>query len=59
MISEQAGTTSFICGGDINIVKNNEMDIISGNKHDQHVVDKFNQFINELNFVDVWRNYNP
>ena len=58
-ISEEKYVSSFICGGDMNIVKHNELDIISGNKHDQITVDRLNQFVNELNFGDVWRIFNP
>ena len=44
--------------GDFNVVKNNELDIISGNPHPSDIVEKFNTTINDLLFVDVWREQN-
>ena len=58
-ITDENYISSFICGGDMNIVKHNELDIISGNKHDLNTVEKLNQFVNELNLGDVWRIFHP
>ena len=41
--------------GDFNIVANNNLDIISGEKHSEKIVKSFNIFMSNLSLVDVWR----
>ena len=41
--------------GDFNACLNNDLDIISGNKHPTSLVSKFNEFVNDLNINDVFR----
>ena len=41
--------------GDFNMVLNNDLDIIEGQKHNTHIVNKFNAFKSDLLLVDVWR----
>ena len=41
--------------GDFNIVKNNSLDIISGAPHAIKNVDLFNNTINNLSLLDIWR----
>ena len=45
----------LICAGDFNTVKDNDMDIISGQPHCDDTVKMFNTFINELFLSDSWR----
>ena len=44
--------------GDFNIVKSNDLDIISGNHHKQEIVDNFNTVINDMLLIDIWRDHN-
>ena len=50
---------NIVLFGDMNIVKSNEMDIVSGNHHSINIVKKFNYITNELQLHDVWRIKNP
>ena len=45
----------IFCGGDTNIVHDNELDIISGNKHNTDVVNSFKELITENLLIDTWR----
>ena len=45
--------------GDINIVKNNLIDNVSGNPHSENIVKKLNSTLNELHLHDIWRLNNP
>ena len=54
-IMEQADFVSIVCAGDFNIVKDNNLDIISGDNHNTVTVEKFNEFANELGITDSWR----
>ena len=45
--------------GDFNTVLNNNLDIISGGKHNNKVVDNFNTLVNNLLVVDIWRVTHP
>ena len=44
--------------GDTNIVKSNNLDLISGLKHSTKSVSEFNNLVNNLKLVDVWRSQN-
>ena len=46
---------TLLCGGDFNTVKDNELDIISGNPHCEDTIKIFNTLINELMLNDSWR----
>ena len=50
---------SCVCAGDFNIVKDNSLDIISGDKHNTEIVEKCNEFENDLGFTDTWRMLHP
>ena len=50
--------SNIVAFGDFNIVKNNDMDIISGNPHSEETVSEFNTVINELLLIDIWRECN-
>ena len=45
----------FICAGDFNAVHDNNLDIISGKKHPQGLVDTFKKLIDENLLIDSWR----
>jgi len=45
----------LILCGDFNCVLNNNMDIISGEKHAAGMVEKFNDVLNRCDLQDVWR----
>ena len=47
--------SSFIILGDFNMVLDNKLDIISGECHNEKIVKYFNNFVNELLLVDIWR----
>ena len=55
----QDENTNNIVLGDFNIVKNNKLDIISGQPHTIETVNKFNRCINEMQLNDIWRLENP
>ena len=44
--------------GDFNMVADNVLDIIAGDKHNEKVVKKFNDFKTQLFLSDVWRQSN-
>ena len=46
---------SLICAGDFNTVLDNNLDIISGEKHNIDVVNKFKRLLNENVLIDSWR----
>ena len=52
-------TNNYVLLGDFNTVMNNDMDIISGNKHSERVITKFNEVINFLGLADYFRLTNP
>ena len=41
--------------GDFNIVMNNSLDIVSGDYHNKKFVESFNNVVNELLLIDIWR----
>ena len=53
------GFINIICQGDFNMVLNNELDIISGEKHNVETVANFQKWVNELEFIDTGRMHNP
>lgn len=48
----------LVCVGDFNTVLNNDLDIISGEKHNEKVLSEFKTFISQLSLVDTWREEN-
>ncbi len=52
-------TPSVLLCGDFNTVLNNELDIISGEKHSDHTVTKFNALLEECDLYDAWRLFHP
>ena len=46
---------SLVCAGDFNTVHDNNLDIISGEKHNIDVVNRFQKFQNESLLIDTWR----
>ena len=49
----------IITCGDFNAVRNNKLDIISGNPHSEYEVKKFNLFCENNRLIDCWRTLNP
>ena len=49
----------YLLLGDFNSVLNNDLDIISGNKHSEKDVNNFNKLVNDLLLIDIWRELNP
>ena len=45
--------------GDMNTVMDNNMDIISGEKHDENVVKAMISMVHKCALIDTWRNFNP
>ena len=45
--------------GDFNCVLDNNFDIISGEQHSKETVQKFNNLVNDLDLIDLWRHNNP
>ena len=45
--------------GDFNVVSDNILDIISGNKHNQNMVEMFKNWMNCQNVGDCWREHHP
>ena len=45
--------------GDFNVVADNTLGIISGNKHNQNMVEVFKNWMNYQNVVDCWREHHP
>ena len=44
--------------GDFNCVMDNNLDILSGSKHNFNTVQAFNKLVNEIDLVDIWRHNN-
>ena len=51
-------TNNIAVFGNFNIVKNNDLGIISGNPHSEETVYDFNTCIRELLLIDIWREHN-
>ena len=49
---------SLIMLGDFNAVMNNNLDIITGEKHNPRETDSFRELINSLELIDSWRTIN-
>lgn len=45
--------------GDFNLMRNNDLDNIAGEPHDEKHVESFNTLLNDLLLVDIWREINP
>ena len=45
--------------GDFNVVSDNTLEIISGNKHNQNILEMFKNWMNCQNIVDCWREHHP
>ena len=48
-------TSNFIILGDFNTVLDNKLDIISGENHKDNIVNKFNNVVNDILAIDIWR----
>ena len=48
----------LIVTGDFNTVSNNELDIISGDPHNDNTINKFNKFMKMNGLFDAWRAFN-
>ena len=48
-------TQNIIFCGDMNCVRDNKLDIISGGNHSKRDIDKFNEFISTCDLHDTWR----
>ena len=48
----------FLCG-DFNCVLKHDLDIISGEKHIERVVLKFNDLLSDCDLYDTWRLFHP
>lgn len=58
IVNELEWEQKVVCG-DFNAVMDNDLDIISGEKHSKPLVELFNNFVNECELTDVWRSLNP
>ena len=58
IIAEIKCDNIIVCG-DFNAVLDNDLDIISGDKHPQNVVSALNHFQNTCGLNDSWRLFNP
>ena len=47
--------SNLIILGDFNMVLDNKLDILAGEKHNDRIVNSFNNLVNELFLVDIWR----
>ena len=51
--------SEIVYHGDFNFVADNTLDIISGNKHNQNMVEMFKNWMNCQSVVDCWREHHP
>ena len=58
LVSACTSPLKVICG-DFNAVLDNQLDVISGEKHSTTLVNLFNAFIDGCDLTDVWRSLNP
>ena len=56
---EEVNVPRKIICGDFNCVLNNNLDIISGDPHQENLVKKFNDFVDTCALTDIWRLFNP
>ena len=52
---QQNHISNLIILGDFNIVLDNKLDIISGERHLDNIVNSFKNFVNKLLIIDIWR----
>ena len=52
---QQNPASNLLIFGDFNTVLNNQLDIISGENHNVNIVNSFNNLVNDLFVVDIWR----
>ena len=57
-ISNDFGIANIVALGDFNVVMDNSLDIISGQPHVKSTVEHFNEKINDLLLIDIWRHNN-
>ena len=57
--NEDVNADKFVLLGDFNSCLNNSLDIVSGNRHSERVVSKFNEIIDLLGLIDHFRFENP
>lgn len=50
---------TLVCGGDFNIQLNPRMDSSNGKSDAKNISKRFNNLMNEIGTVDVWRDINP
>ena len=58
-LGEDISSCNILCFGDFNIVRNNELDIVSGKPHPDQIVNHFNDVCNDLLLFDFWREKHP
>ena len=58
-ITKEHGVDNLILCGDFNMVLDNELDIIAGDKHDLQCINAFNDFLALNELTDTWRYLNP
>ncbi|MEM6737394.1 MAG: reverse transcriptase domain-containing protein [Bacteroidota bacterium] len=58
-IQNLAKNEHLILMGDFNTVMDNELDIVSGEKHSETSIDKLRDTVFQLNIHDIWREKNP
>ena len=58
-IQMSKGDINMILLGDLNVVKDNTLDIVSGRPHSVKTVDMLNKLLDELDLFDCWRIQNP
>lgn len=49
----------LICGGDVNIVMNSNLDTTNKNKHTNQVMRTVKRIFKEYGIVDIWREFHP
>ena len=57
-VTTRINSSNVFIGGDFNVVMDNDIDIISGKKHDAQCVDAFKTWSFKMNLTDTWRNFN-
>ena len=57
LVTNDNSDRKIICG-DYNAVLDNQLDIISGRKHSDALVESFNDLVDECELYDVWRIFN-
>ena len=52
-------SNNIFLGGDLNLVLNNDLDIISGDRHDKNCIERLRNLLIRKDFIDVWRELHP